>query len=42
MRKVIRKCANFLSKVLDRVITESIKQLLRCFLASIEDVEFVA
>jgi len=42
MKKMIQKLAYFLSEVLRRVITDSIKQLLRCFLESIPDAELVA
>lgn len=41
MRTVIRKFTHFLSKILRRVTTDSIKQLLRCFFQSMQDVEFV-
>ena len=41
MNKVTRKLDRFLSKILWRVITDSIKQLLRCFLESMPDAEFI-
>ena len=41
MRTMIRRLARVFSKVLQRVITDSIKQLLRCFFESMQDEEFV-
>ena len=39
MKTMIRKLAHFFSKVLQRIITDIIKQLLRCFLENMQDVE---
>ena len=41
MKTVTRKLTRFFSKVLWRVITDIIKQLLRCFLESMQNVESV-
>ena len=41
MNKSIRKLTRSVSKILQRLITDSIKHLLRCFLENMQEAEFV-
>ena len=37
----MKKLARFFFKILQRLITDSVKYLLRCFLESLQETEFV-